>query len=292
MSEPMKGFSVPGDEVKGPEDLVARMNEATSDNWETVPLPARQQLGWKERYQGDSDTQSPELKDFLDESPENLLHSDKLSGSSPDASLNLTEAVTYHLEATEPPAEPAGAPGSDGYNRLNRMVAPAEGYEHPADFTIEQGAGVRTFRLPENVGLSEEEQAKVDGVGPHAPAKSRLGGDERNLSDDTRERSNLSASKLDPNRNEDGSLKDPEKVQEEVAQDGPAAHVSADVEEAGGDSGSDDDGGRHEAVPDGSTADVLEWVGDDQDKARRAIEAEQGKEKPRTGLLRELNEKL
>jgi hypothetical protein len=219
--EPLRGPSVPGDQVQGPEDLVMRPNVATSDDWDQIPLPARQQLGWKERYQGESDTQGAELKDYVDESPENLVHSTKLAL---EEGLGLSQSVTYHLEATPPPAEPAGAPGSDGYNRINRGVEPAEGFDFPADYTIEQGAGVRTFRLPEGVGLSEEEQAKVDGTGPHAPAKSRLG-DPKNLSDDTRERENLSAAKLDPHRNQ-------------------------------------------------------------------AIEAEQSKDKPRQGLLTQLNEKL
>lgn len=221
MSEPMKGFSVPGDKVQGPQDLVAQANVATSEDWETVPLPARQQLGWHERYEGG--TEHPELKDFVDKKPEDLRHSPELTK---EDGLALSRAVSYHLEATEPPAEPAGAPGSDGYNRINRVVEPAEGFEHPADYTIEQGAGVRTFRLPEDVGLSEEEQAKVDGVGPHAPAQSRFG-DPKNLSDDTREQANQSANKLDPHRNDDGSLKDPAKARKKVEKDGPAEHVPA-----------------------------------------------------------------
>ncbi|MEV0805738.1 hypothetical protein [Micromonospora sp. NPDC050200] len=43
------------------------------------------------------------------------------------------------------------------------------------------------------------------------------------------------------------------------------------------------------AVPDGNAADVLAWVGGDVDRARTAASAEQGRERPRTGLLAELD---
>ena len=45
-------------------------------------------------------------------------------------------------------------------------------------------------------------------------------------------------------------------------------------------------------VPSGSTKEVLQWVGDDKDKARRALEKEEAHEQPRKGLVRELNEVL
>lgn len=38
-------------------------------------------------------------------------------------------------------------------------------------------------------------------------------------------------------------------------------------------------------VPDGVMADVLEWVGEDADRARAALEAEQQREKPRATLV-------
>lgn len=40
-----------------------------------------------------------------------------------------------------------------------------------------------------------------------------------------------------------------------------------------------------DGVPDGSAAQVLGWVGADPDRARRALAAEQAREKPRTGLV-------
>lgn len=43
-------------------------------------------------------------------------------------------------------------------------------------------------------------------------------------------------------------------------------------------------------VPDGTVETVLAWVGDDGDRARRALVAEGGREKPRTGLTAKLTE--
>lgn len=44
-----------------------------------------------------------------------------------------------------------------------------------------------------------------------------------------------------------------------------------------------------EEVPDGTTDEVLEWVGEDKDRAKLALESEQNGKK-RKGLLRELEE--
>jgi hypothetical protein len=176
-----------------------------------VPYPARQQLGdHSEPYDAGS-SELPELHEYVGKSGgEEMLHAPELS----ESNLDLTRSVTYHLEATEPPAEPAGAPGTSGYNKLNRHVAPAGGFEHPADYSLEQGAGVRTFRLPEGESLATEEQAQVDGVGPFPPAPILSSGDPKNISDDTRERSNQTPSVNDPYRQPDGSLRDPKEVQQ------------------------------------------------------------------------------
>jgi hypothetical protein len=45
-------------------------------------------------------------------------------------------------------------------------------------------------------------------------------------------------------------------------------------------------------VPEGTTAEILAWVGDDQDRAQQALDAENKDEKPRTGLTGELNKIL
>lgn len=55
----------------------------------------------------------------------------------------------------------------------------------------------------------------------------------------------------------------------------------------------DDDQGEHEephirfdlaAVPDGPASEVLAWVDNEPDRARRALEVEQGRDRPRAGL--------
>ena len=47
-----------------------------------------------------------------------------------------------------------------------------------------------------------------------------------------------------------------------------------------------------EPVPDGTTAEILQWVGGDQDRARRALDKEQGDDRPRAGLTGELRKIL
>jgi hypothetical protein len=69
--------------------------------------------------------------------------------------------------------------------------------------------------------------------------------------------------------------------------DGPAAQAPGDGEQGGG--------REEEPAPDvlditGTAAQVLEWVGDDPDRARAAHEAESEKDKPRSTLLRKLEE--
>jgi hypothetical protein len=43
-----------------------------------------------------------------------------------------------------------------------------------------------------------------------------------------------------------------------------------------------------EGVPDGNVSDILEWVGDDKDRAREALDSERGKERPRASLVKQL----
>jgi hypothetical protein len=42
-------------------------------------------------------------------------------------------------------------------------------------------------------------------------------------------------------------------------------------------------------VPKGTSAEVLDWVGDDKDRARLALASEEETSKPRKGLVEELN---
>lgn len=60
------------------------------------------------------------------------------------------------------------------------------------------------------------------------------------------------------------------------------AETQADAPDGGVDpaAGTDPD-----AVPDGKAEDVLAWVGEDKDRAARALTAEKAKDKPRAGVV-------
>jgi hypothetical protein len=62
--------------------------------------------------------------------------------------------------------------------------------------------------------------------------------------------------------------------------------------EDSGDGDSEDDSDDSEPVPDGTTAEILKWVGDDKKRAQAALDKEQAEEKPRTGLTGELKQIL
>jgi hypothetical protein len=47
-----------------------------------------------------------------------------------------------------------------------------------------------------------------------------------------------------------------------------------------------------EPVPDGTTAEILRWVGDDKARAQRALDKEQQDDRPRAGLTGELRKVL
>jgi len=50
--------------------------------------------------------------------------------------------------------------------------------------------------------------------------------------------------------------------------------------------------GAGSAVPEGTTAEILQWVGDDKEKAQAALDKENAEERPRKGLTGELEELL
>lgn len=293
-NEPMRGPSVPGSDVSGPQDLVMQPNVATSEDWDQVPLPARQQLGWHENYEGG--TERPELRNFTGKTPQELVHSRELT----ERNLGLVSSVTYHLESTPPPAEPAGAPGSKGYNELNRGVPAAEGFGFPGEFTLEDsGAGARTFRLPEGTTAPEGQQTEVRYTG--------LDVDPRNGSEDTRQVVTQTPSVNDPYRNTDGSLKDPQEVHKAAPAYPDSGFGSTDVVQAvkpavevsgakaDAPAGSEAQAARGSAsydVPDGTVVEVLRWVGDDTGRARAALEVEQSKESPRSSLVGQLNDRV
>jgi hypothetical protein len=54
----------------------------------------------------------------------------------------------------------------------------------------------------------------------------------------------------------------------------------------------DDTSDDAEPVPDGTTAEILRWVGDDKGRAVRALEKERADDRPRAGLTGELNKIL
>lgn len=46
----------------------------------------------------------------------------------------------------------------------------------------------------------------------------------------------------------------------------------------------------NEDVPTGTTKELLDWVGDDKDRAQRALDVELENDKPRNGLVKSLKE--
>lgn len=91
---------------------VVRMNESTSDNFDDIPLPARQQLGYFNDTV-DVDARSGNGVDQLRVDGGDRRDYGTLP---PENGGSRVEQVTYHLDTTPPPAEPAGAPGSPEYN--------------------------------------------------------------------------------------------------------------------------------------------------------------------------------
>jgi hypothetical protein len=297
-------MTTPSEQVRGPQDLVAYMNQSSSDgDFEKLPFPAQQQLGFHDRLGATS------INDYTGKSPEELVGSEENSVPT-ESTQQLSSFVDYHLESTPPPAEPAGAPGTSGYNRFNRGVPPAKGFEADADAEVVQTAGGRVVQFAPDQGLSPEEQAKVDGVGPFVPSPVAIVAG--SADDSTAEEERPAFGTANGVRHGDagsfdrkaaakrqvrspGGLADvaQEQRKSEAApaaggagapqQAAPAAAPAAAPEQAaGGESG----------VPGGSIDKVLAWVGDDSGRARQALDAEQGRDEPRQSLISRLNEKL
>lgn len=97
-------------------DLIGT-NEFTSDEWDKIPFPARQQLGDHGQLR---DARSGRgISDFAGEDPKNLVHAEPFRNDS-------VRRVDYHLESTPPPAEPKGAPGSESYARHRGHVTESD----------------------------------------------------------------------------------------------------------------------------------------------------------------------
>jgi hypothetical protein len=295
----------PSEEVRGPQDLVAYMNQSTSQDWDSIPFPAKQQLGFHDRL---ADARSGNgINEYTGKSPEELPGALEQSEVT-DGTQRLSSVVDYHLESTAPPAEPAGAPGSDGYNRLNRGVAPAKGFEVDAEHEVTQTAGARVVQFEPDQGLSPEEQAKVDGVGPYVPSPVAIqaGSADGNTTEDELPRFGTAngvrhgdAGSFDRKaaakrqQRSPGGLADVAEAQRksEAAPAAGGAGAPAQAQAAPAPASPPVAGGSG-GVPSGSIDKVLAWVGDDSGRARQALDAEQGRDEPRQSLISRLNEKL
>lgn len=92
---------------------VIRMNESTSDEFDKVPFPARQQMGYY--------NETVDVDARAGNGPQDRVEyqaSDRRDYKIPAAEDggSRVHEVTYHLDTTPPPAEPACAPGSVEYN--------------------------------------------------------------------------------------------------------------------------------------------------------------------------------
>jgi hypothetical protein len=285
-------MTTPSDQVRGPQDLVAYMNEATSEEWDKVPFPAKQQLGFQDRLGNLS------INDYTGKSPEELVHAEENSVPT-DSTVQLSSYVDYHLESTPPPAEPAGAPGSSGYNRLNRGVPAAKGFESDAEHEVTQTPGGRVVQFEPDQGLSPEEQAKVDGVGPFVPSPVAIQAGSSDVRTDEAEQPvygtangvrHGDATSFNRKRAAEKQVRSPggladvaeEQRQSEAAPaaGGVGSPAAAEQDETDG------------SVPSGSIDKVLAWVGHDAGRAQSALDAEQGRDEPRQSLIARLNERL
>lgn len=213
-------------------------NEFTSEEWDKIPFPARQQLG--DHGQLRDARGGNGITEFTGKSPQELVHAEPMNHE------DAVQKVTYHLESTPPPSEPAGAPGSESYNRNVRATPGAE--EAPGTHTTLAGATA--------VVHNENHPATT----------------QRNTGENSNSRI------MDMVANADTA-----QTSSETGAASGAENVASDESKAS--SGSDE-------VPEGSVAQVLAWVGDDSDRARRALEAEQERPTPRQTLVAQLNERI
>lgn len=137
MTDPDVDESTPVDRPRNP--LVVDMNSVSSERWDDVPLPAKQQLGYNDPSAKDARSGNG----VFDE-----LHSPSERGG------HRVQEVTYHLENTLPPSEPAGAPGSDSYNRNVRGVPGAEN----TTANLSDAGGVPTARHLDSGPVSSQHE--------------------------------------------------------------------------------------------------------------------------------------
>jgi hypothetical protein len=76
------------------------------------------------------------------------------------------------------------------------------------------------------------------------------------------------------------------------AQAEEAQEAQADEQSTPDDEEDDESSAPAEPVPDGTTAEILRWVGDDKKRAQAALDKEQADDRPRHGLTGELKKIL
>lgn len=70
--------------------------------------------------------------------------------------------------------------------------------------------------------------------------------------------------------------------------DEPAESRPRTDDELAAESAADREAYESEPVPEGTTAEIMDWVGDDADRAQRALDAENENDKPRKTLVSQL----
>jgi hypothetical protein len=157
---------------------VLRMNEQSSQRYADVPLPVRQQLG-----------------DFTD-----LVDVDARSGNGirdydlrvdapgrdfqeldPEHNGHKVLDVRYHLDSTPPPSEPAGAPGSKGYNQSQaRLNLPGQDesdltYSTQGNATLAVQKGEKFISTQREIPGRNERYAAAVGLEDSASAEAGSG---------------------------------------------------------------------------------------------------------------------
>lgn len=205
---------------------VVKMNESSAEDIDTIPLPAKQQLGiFDPRVDVDARSGNG-LRDRV-----GMEDSGGVGYEEPDpnsSGANLLP-VTYHL-----------------------------GHTVELHQTAETNAGATTVRQGDG---DQEVTTQREVMGPNERQANELG------------------------------AKNPESAGVS-ADSGAAARSEVVTTTPGGPSSGEGSTAKHDEVPDGSIQTVLKWVGDDKDRARRAIEKENGRSDPRSSLLAQLNEKI
>lgn len=240
---------------------IIRMNEATSDDLDFVSLPARQQLGlFNELVDVDARSGNGlvDRVDMVDVPGANYKQPDFTQGG------HTVQEVTYHLESTPAPSEPAGAPGTDSYNDTVRATPRSEA-SNTVKVSQDGGRTAAAYQRDGEPVTTQREQ----------PGRNERIADATGRPDSASVHADSGASAV---------------VQPSTAEtSSPAFETGSPDDDADDDSSTGDDA---DQVPDGSVAQVLAWARDDAARARLAIEKENAKPAPRSSLLSQLNDRI